>query len=314
MFVGINANKLPVLELKHRYFRSTKHVFIGAGFGVVIYELVNLIKPEYGELHPLFEGDLWAYFKDVLGYYYLFEVVSIFLFFRLSLLYFKVFDLNEMQISWKSFGYHLLKCMPLIILSIFIFVPITNGFRFLIYEFPDYTWTAYFPKYFMHNDLYVLYLIPLLIFGLGFIIFNIFEDYSDFQLAKVELLENQVAEIEANASTKNESKVILGSDQKEEYPIRLSDIWWFEIENRNFFAFTQGKTFQIKKTLTELENELPENDFFRINRAVIINMNCMKNYQYWENDKYKIRLKDDKTEFIIQRKRLNELKKKLNLK
>ena len=37
----------------------------------------------------------------------------------------------------------------------------------------------------------------------------------------------------------------------------------------------------------------------------------MKNYSYWENDKYIVRMTDNKTEFIMQRTRLKGLKERL---
>ena len=66
--------------------------------------------------------------------------------------------------------------------------------------------------------------------------------------------------------------------------------------------------------MTELEESLPRGRFFRINRAVIINMDAMNNYSFWENHKYIIRMKDEqKTEFTISRNRLREMKESFNV-
>lgn len=308
------STDLPIIPLTHQYFRSIKQVFIGTAFGVLTFQVINLIQPMHGELRPLFEGHIMTYLKDVILYYYCFELVSVFVFFKLAQLYFNVFRMNQMALSWRHFYIYLLKCLPLILLSVFIIAPITNGLRFLVYKFPLYTWQAYYPKYFMHADLYELYVVPLLIFGLGFIIFNLFVDYSDWQTNHVNVLK-QARLVQPTDKTKEQLGLALisGYDDKGEYPVKVEDIWWFEVDNRNYFAYTEGHTYQVQKTLTELENELNPNQFFRVNRSVIINLAMLKNYQYWENDKYKLRMKDDKTEFVIQRVRLNELKKKINL-
>jgi len=308
------SSALPIIPLTHQYFRSIKQVFIGTAFGVLTFQIINLIQPNHGELRPLFEGHIMAYVTDVVLYYYCFELVSVFIFFKLAQLYFKVFRMNQMALSWRHFSIYLLKCLPLILLSVFIMAPITNGLRFLIYKFPNYTWQVYYPKYFMHADLYELYIVPLLIFGLGFIIFNLFVDYSDWQTNHVNALkQNRITPKVELSKTEDRLMVISGYDEKGEYPVKVEDIWWFEIDNRSYFAYTEGHTYQVSKTLVELENELNAQQFFRVNRSVIINLEKLKNYQYWENDKYKLRMKDDKTEFVIQRVRLNELKKKINL-
>lgn len=309
-------SKLPIIPLTHQYFRSIKQVFIGTAFGVLIFQLMNLIQPNHGELKPLFDGHITAYIKDVLLYYYCFEWVSVFIFFKLAQLYFKVFSMNQMPLSWGHFSLYLIKCIPLILVSILVIAPVTNGLRFLIYKFPNYSWQLYYPKYFLHSDLYVLYVVPLLIFGLGFIIFNLFVDYSDWQANQVNALKQARTLVpnEASAEVLEQGlSIISGYDDKGEYPVKVQDIWWFEVDNRNYYAYTEGHTYQVSKTLVELENELNPQQFFRVNRSVIINIEKLKNYQYWENDKYKLRMKDDKTEFVIQRVRLNELKKKINL-
>ncbi|MBX2966344.1 MAG: LytTR family transcriptional regulator [Cyclobacteriaceae bacterium] len=49
--------------------------------------------------------------------------------------------------------------------------------------------------------------------------------------------------------------------------------------------------------------------FFRVNRGVIINLNYLKNYSYWENNKYILRLNNGK-EFTSSRERIKNLKSK----
>lgn len=89
----------------------------------------------------------------------------------------------------------------------------------------------------------------------------------------------------------------------------LNNIWWFQKEGKNYHAFTETGNYRVRQNITELEQALPKNRFFRINRAVIINTEQMSNYSFWENHKYIIRMKDTKkSEFVISRNRLREMK------
>jgi two-component system, LytTR family, response regulator len=83
---------------------------------------------------------------------------------------------------------------------------------------------------------------------------------------------------------------------------------WMDVENKNYLVHTAAGVFKTKFTITELEEKLNPNKFFRINRATIINLKYFKNYSFWEYDKYIVRLNDNKTEFVMQRARLKDLK------
>ena len=92
----------------------------------------------------------------------------------------------------------------------------------------------------------------------------------------------------------------------------VDEVWWFEVEGKNYKAFTQGKTYDIRLTLAELEQSLNPDAFFRVNRSCIVHLKFIKNYSFWENDKYILRMADEKTEFVMQRARLKLLKSKLS--
>lgn len=96
--------------------------------------------------------------------------------------------------------------------------------------------------------------------------------------------------------------------------ISLNDIQWFQKDGKSYHAFTEKGNYRVRQNMTELEESLPRDRFFRINRAVIINMDAMNNYSFWENHKYIIRMKDEqRTEFTISRNRLREMKESFNV-
>jgi DNA-binding LytR/AlgR family response regulator/tetratricopeptide (TPR) repeat protein len=89
----------------------------------------------------------------------------------------------------------------------------------------------------------------------------------------------------------------------------LKDISWFKKDGKLYQAVTSGAQYRVRQNITELEALLTKTNFFRINRSVIINMDQMQNYSFWENHKYIVRMKDSaRTQFVISRNRLREMK------
>lgn len=287
-------------------FRSKNRLFVillMTIVGVIIFQFITLQRENQGELGQLFRGDVLGYIKRLLGYYVLFELISVLIFHKLAEWFFRLKYNRSLRPILRDVLVLQLKFLPLVLGSICVFGPITNGLRYLATEYPHYSWEVYFPEYFFTPQMFINYLLPFLIFGYGLLNINLFLDYHDWQ--KEQWLPPKTSE-EVTHLTQLE-----GTDEQGETILAVKDVLWFEVENKSYFAYTQGKTYQIRKTLSELEAELNPTQFFRVNRAVIVNLAFVKNYSYWENDKYIVRLTDDKTEFVIQRLRLKELKQKL---
>jgi len=275
--------------------------------GVLLYQFFTLQRPGFGELGPLLKGQIWEYLRSLLGYYVLFELVSVFIFMRLATQYARLTGMNRIKRSMGGVLGHQLRFLPFVLGSILVFGPITNGLRYLAVFYPDYAWASYFPEYFFTARMYVNYLLPFLIFGYLVLNINLFLDYNDWQRARFERLKQP-----ADVPTPNHFlKTVEARDDEGETLLAVREVLWFEVEEKSYRAFTLGKTYNIRKTLSELEAELDPTQFFRVNRAVIINLAFLKNYSFWENDKYILRLTDDKTEFVMQRLRLKELRGRL---
>jgi len=275
--------------------------------GVLLYQFFTLQRSGFGELGPLLKGQVLEYLRSLLGYYVLFELVSVFIFMRLATQYVRLTGMGRIVLNLSGVLGHQLRFLPFVLGSILVFGPITNGLRYLAVFYPDYTWASYFPEYFFTARMYVNYLLPFLIFGYLVLNINLFLDYNDWQRARFERLK-QPAE---GPSPHSFLKTVEARDEEGETLLAVPDVLWFEVEEKNYRAFTLGKTYNIRKTLGELEAELDPAKFFRVNRAVIINLAFLKNYSFWENDKYILRLTDDKTEFVMQRLRLKELRGRL---
>jgi two-component system LytT family response regulator len=273
--------------------------------GVLLYQLITLQRPGFGEFRRLLEGRIWEYFKFLFGYYFLFELISVFIFLRIVRWAAARFGMSTLRPDLKSLLRYELRFLPVIMGSILVFGPVTNGVRYLAVFYPDYSWAAYFPEYFFTARMFVNYALPFLIFGYVFLNVSLFLDYNDWQKAHLERL--------APPGSNDFLKTLPARDEQGETVLDISEVLWFEVEEKNYRAFTRGKTFDIRKTLGELEAELDPAAFFRINRSVIVNLHFFKNYSFWEHDKYIVRLNDDKTEFVIQRARLKELRRRIGV-
>ncbi len=75
----------------------------------------------------------------------------------------------------------------------------------------------------------------------------------------------------------------------ESIALKLEDIILFYTENKLVYVIDRfSKKYISDKTLTELEEELDENIFFRANRQYIININFIKGYKPFEKVKLSV--------------------------
>lgn len=95
---------------------------------------------------------------------------------------------------------------------------------------------------------------------------------------------------------------ILVIDENIVKEIDYSDIILFYGEEKNNYCRTKGKTYKIKSKLYEIENA--NNDFVRISKKCIVNINHVKNFDMGE--RIIVRL-DDGTEEKVSRRRIKSL-------
>ena len=102
-------------------------------------------------------------------------------------------------------------------------------------------------------------------------------------------------------------------DNEGEVLLEVNEIFRLQKIDRKYYAISQEGQFVVNKTIQELEKALDPQLFVRVNRSTIINLNYLKNYAFWENEKYIVRLKDG-SEFVMSRNRYNKIKEQLSLK
>lgn len=93
------------------------------------------------------------------------------------------------------------------------------------------------------------------------------------------------------------------------YPIQCKDIFFIESIDETQIIHTEHEVYKSKKRLYELESLLPAN-FIRISKAVIINIEKVKNYKPMFNGLMQVRFHNEETAFI-SRKYLKKVRSKI---
>lgn len=91
-----------------------------------------------------------------------------------------------------------------------------------------------------------------------------------------------------------------------------SEILYFESVDDKVFAYTKDSVYESRLKLYMLEEELPHNDFFRANKAVIVNLNKIQSLSPAFGGRFEAILKTG-YKVIISRNYVADLKKMLGL-
>lgn len=81
-----------------------------------------------------------------------------------------------------------------------------------------------------------------------------------------------------------------------------------------FYAskYNDGKSYALALSMAELEQELNPNDFFRLNRQYIANLNGFKRISLYFGSKLIVELKGCENDIVLSKKKSAMLKKWLN--
>lgn len=92
--------------------------------------------------------------------------------------------------------------------------------------------------------------------------------------------------------------------------IPIEEISCFYSENKSTYIFTtEGRNYPLEFTLEMLEDELPPQKFFRVNRKFFINLDVIKDIVAYSNSRLKVKLKNfNEQEIIVARERVRSFK------
>jgi len=93
--------------------------------------------------------------------------------------------------------------------------------------------------------------------------------------------------------------------------ISTNEICCFYSENKaTYLTTTSGRNYPLDSSLENLENELNPDNFFRINRKSIVNMDCIEDIISYTNSRLELKLKAFKDfQLIVSRERVKDFKK-----
>jgi DNA-binding LytR/AlgR family response regulator len=91
------------------------------------------------------------------------------------------------------------------------------------------------------------------------------------------------------------------------HSIQVENICCFFVEERCTFLTTkEGKTNDLDYSLDQLQNLVDPNQFFRINRNYLVNINCIEDIISYSTNRLKLKI--GKTEQIVSRDKVGEFK------
>lgn len=266
-------------------------------------------------------GGVWNYSGRFIQEFILTEVCTAYILATLINQHHKRFNIKSIKLTPTSIGRYELHLLPTLLVSFFIFNPVTETVRFLLVEFPDYSFSYYWSTYIVGTftwDIYLRYLMPVLLIGYLLTNVSFVTDYFKQREAEQEAAEAQAAEASQAALALSAAFVSKPAPTSSSYLLHLkgrnafgeldfpvSDVYFFTIEDRSYYAELAKGRYAVTKTLNELETELDPGRFFRIKRDYIVNRNAVLNYAYWENGKYIVRLNTpERYEIVVPRARM----------
>lgn len=233
-----------------------------------------------------------------------FELISATIVFQLIRIYARRLRLDQLHLTLRELLMYQLKFLPVILVAFFFFAPFTLSVRYLYHHYDSLSASIYFEEYFYSGTLYVVYLLPVFLYGYGIINANLIFLYNQ-QLGKTK------QDLKEAKKTKLKDR-LWAADEWGEMFLDVNKIFWIEREERKSFAKTESEKYRLKENITELEEKLDPDQFVRINRGTLVNLEYVKNYSFWENDKYVLRMNDEsKSEFVMSRDRLQKIKHRL---
>lgn len=284
--------------------------------GVIADQLSSLNNPYRSPLTVMSKlGGFLPYLKFLILEIYPFEVLTVGLLWLFLSLFNKIILQNaSLTITVRAVLLYALKMLPVLLVAILFIAPVSNAARYLVLFYPHYKWAVYYPEWVMTAAMYFNYLLPLLIVGYMMLGINLIFSFAEQRKVLAQGRRDTGTEIQLadeNKHTPNFIESLKGSDVNGITLLKTSEVLWFEVAERIYYAYTPTQ-YKIQYKLSDLETVLNPSHFFRINRFQIISVAALKSYAYWENDKYIVRLKDAEEEFIVTRKRMKQLKELLN--
>ncbi len=96
-------------------------------------------------------------------------------------------------------------------------------------------------------------------------------------------------------------------------PIAPSEILYLTVEGRNTIIFSTKGRFEIGSTLSQLEDKLSSNNFFRSHKSYLVNLDYIEAIEPWFNSTFMIKLKYVKEKIPVSRSQSKDFKEIMDI-
>ncbi|OOM73414.1 LytTR family DNA-binding domain-containing protein [Clostridium sp. BL-8] len=118
--------------------------------------------------------------------------------------------------------------------------------------------------------------------------------------------------IELLTSSKKAIKYLLVKKEDKHYKVNIDEVFYIESIDRKVFIYTKAETYEISEKLYILEEQLSSNNFLRISKSMLLNIN--KIYSFYPKLSGNLEaLLTNKEKVIISRRYVSNLKSKLGM-
>lgn len=93
--------------------------------------------------------------------------------------------------------------------------------------------------------------------------------------------------------------------------IEVARVTHFYAKDKLTFAASMGKQYALDVSIADLEQKLPPQQWVRIHRSTLLNVDAVKELRTWFGGKLLVKLKDGQTELQVSRERAAEVRAKL---
>jgi len=280
------------LHLRYRLLRTWWLVPAVTAFVLAVYYILGYtFRPEAFDLTGLSWVD---YLRIGFVDQFLLECATVFILLRLLLLWARVWKLDTVHLAPGSIARYLLAFLPVVLVAYVVFNPVTQTLRYLVRG--DFSPGVYRDLYFYSLPIYLQYLALTVPTAYFVLVLNL-------------VLEAVRDEPEAAQRSSTRMDRVIGRRGGMEHPLAVEDVYWFVVEDRQYFAVTDAGRYQVGFTIQELEAGLDPDRFVRLNRQVLVNVEAVQAFTPWFDGKYVVRMKDaDGTEFVLSRARARDFR------
>lgn len=107
-------------------------------------------------------------------------------------------------------------------------------------------------------------------------------------------------------------KKIIGYKRGTAYPLKMTDIYYFEIVDQKAFIYCKKDIYESKMKLYEFEHETDGTSFFRASKSLIINADKIDSIKPSLSGRFEVIL-TNKEKIIVSRQYVRVLKHKIGL-